>query len=144
MRKNFWNFATFLYRDKSLKGLQKYEMIYPWDYFWRTKVVLDTIFSYHFVDRDLGNFLKSFINLFELFFNFHFTHVLIEVGRKGMKEPVFSMNRGFKAQLCLWAPPLPINLTQSWFTNSGMTQTWITSTITRKFVLNINHCSGSW
>ena len=44
---------------KSLKGLQKYEMIYPWDYFWRTKVVLDTIFSYHFVDRDLG---------FELFF----------------------------------------------------------------------------
>ena len=33
-------------------------------------------------------------------------------------EHVFWMDRDFKAQLCLWAPPCPINLTQFWYTNS--------------------------
>ena len=32
-------------------------------------------------------------------------------------EHVFWMGRESKAQLCIWAPPSPINLTQSWHTN---------------------------
>ena len=42
-------------------------------------------------------------------------------------EPVFSIDKGFKAELCLWAQPVPNNLTQSWCTNSGMTRTQTTS-----------------
>ena len=38
-------------------------------------------------------------------------------------EHVFWMDRYFKAQLCLWAPPCPINLTQFWYTNSCLA--WI-------------------
>ena len=45
------------------------------------------------------------------------------------------MKIGFKAQLCLWALVLPINLTKSWCINSGMAQTRITSSITEKVVL---------
>ena len=52
-------------------------------------------------------------------------------------EPVFIVDRGFKAQLCLWAPPLPNKLTQYWCANSGTAQTWTTSLITGKVVLII-------
>ena len=51
--------------------------------------------------------------------------------------PVFSSGRSFTTQLCLWAPPLPLNLTQSWCANSGMVRTLIISSITGKGVLTI-------
>ena len=84
------------------------------------------------------NFLHSFIHFFECFFLiFHFKHVLKEISRKVVMEPIFSMNTGFKPQLHLWAPPLLINLTQSYCTNSVMAQTQITSSMTGKVVLTI-------
>ena len=48
------------------------------------------------------NILHSFIHFFRRFFFliFHFKHVLAEVGKVVM-EPVFSMERDIKAQLCL-------------------------------------------
>ena len=48
-------------------------------------------------------FPYCFIHLSQRFFYliFHFKHVLREVGRKLVVEPVFSMDRGFKAQLSL-------------------------------------------
>ena len=50
-------------------------------------------------------------------------------------EHIFSMDRGFKAKLCLWDAPLSINVTQSWRTNLPMTQAPITSPIMRKVML---------
>ena len=38
-------------------------------------------------------------------------------------EHAFSKDRDFKALLCLWAPPCPINLTQFLYTNSGLAWT---------------------
>ena len=59
-------------------------------------------------------FLQFHSLLSTFFLTFHFKQVLKKVGRKVVMEPVFSMDRVFKAQLCLYAPPmLPINLTQS-------------------------------
>ena len=85
-----------------------------------------------------GEILHSLIHFFEHFFLiFHFKHVLWVVDRKVVTELLFSMEWGFKAQLYLVASPKPINLTQSWCTNLGMAWTWITSSITRKVVLNI-------
>ena len=52
-------------------------------------------------------------------------------------EPVFSMDRDFKAQLSLWGTPLPTNLTQPWSTNSDMAQIWTISSIMGKTVLTI-------
>ena len=69
-------------------------------------------------------FLQSFIHLtLNVFLFFHFKHVVREVERKVVMEHVFCMDRDFKAQLCLWAPLCPINLTQSWYTNSGFART---------------------
>ena len=66
----------------------------------------------------------SFIHLsLNVFLIFDFKHVVRDVGRKFVMEHVFCMDRDFKAQLCLWAPPCPINLTQSWYTNSGLART---------------------
>lgn len=68
---------------------------------------------------------------FHSFIHFtHFKHVLKEVDRKVVTEPVFISDRGFTIQLCLWAPPLPHNLTQTWCKNSGMAWTLINSSIT--------------
>ena len=79
-------------------------------------------------------FVLSFIQFFECFFLiFHFKHVLKEVGRK------VSMDKGFKAQLYLWALPPSY---ESWFTNSGIVWTWITSSITRKVVLDSTSLEG--
>ena len=65
---------------------------------------------------------KNFFSLIHLTLNvfliFDFKHVVRDVGRKFVMEHIFCMDRHFKAQLCLWAPPCPINLTQSWYTNS--------------------------
>ena len=41
-------------------------------------------------------------------------------------------NQGVQTMLCLLAPPLPVNLTQSWCINSGTAQTQITSSIVGK------------
>ena len=76
-------------------------------------------------------FLHSFIHFI------YFKHAFKEVDRKVAMESVFSMSRDFKAQLCLWTPPLPINSTRSWCTNSGMAPTEITSSILEKVVLTI-------
>ena len=70
------------------------------------------------------NFLHCFIHLtLNMLLIFDFKHVVREVGRKFVMEHVFCMDRDFKAQLCLWAPLCPINLTQSWYTNSGLART---------------------
>ena len=45
-------------------------------------------------------FTVSFTSL-NVFFNFSLQNVLREVGRKVVMGPVFSMDRGFKAHLCL-------------------------------------------
>ena len=37
----------------------------------------------------------------DVFLIFHFKHVLRDVGRKYVIDPAFSMDKGFKAQLCL-------------------------------------------
>ena len=58
----------------------------------------------------------SFIHLsLNVFLIFDFKHVVRDVGRKFVMEHVFCMDRDFKAQLCLWAPPCPINLKQYWY-----------------------------
>ena len=83
-------------------------------------------------------FTVSFTSLKVFFFLiFHFKYVLREVRRKVAMGPVFSMDRSIKAKLCLWAPPLLINLTESLCTNSGMAQTRITPSITGKVELTI-------
>ena len=64
--------------------------------------------------------LHSFIHVFLIF---DFKHIVGEVGRKFVMGHVFCMNREFKAQLCLWAPPCPIDLMQSWYKNSGLAWT---------------------
>ena len=74
--------------------------------------LIDHIQKQTIVIKKVSSQFHSFLSTF--FLTFHFKHVLKEVGRKVVMEPVFSMDRGFKAQLCLYAPPmLPINLTQS-------------------------------
>ena len=77
----------------------------------------------------------SLIHCFECFLIFHFKHVLREVGRKVLMEPVLTMDRGFQAQLYLWSPPLPINVTRSWCTNLARAGTQITISITGKVLL---------
>ena len=58
-----------------------------------------------------------------MFLIFDFKHVVREVGRKFVMEHVFRMRRDFKAQLCLWVPLCPLNLTQLRYTNSGLART---------------------
>ena len=77
----------------------------------------------------------SLIHCFECFLIFHFKHVLREVGRKVLMEPVLTMDWGFQAQLYLWSPPLPINVTRSWCTNLARAGTQITISITGKVLL---------
>ena len=52
-------------------------------------------------------------------------------------EHVFCMDRDFKVQLCLWAPPCPIILTQSWYTNSGLARTAESPHLLRDVALTI-------
>ena len=62
-------------------------------------------------------------NLFTVSFTFlifDFKHIVGELGRKFVMGHLFCMSRQFKAQLCLWAPPCPIDLTKSWYENSGL------------------------
>ena len=42
-----------LERNKALRSLQKYERMYPGSSSWKTSVVIDTTFVYHFVGLDL-------------------------------------------------------------------------------------------
>ena len=70
-----------------------------------------------------------------MFLIFEFKDIITEVGRKFVMEHVFWMDRYFKAQLCLWAPPCPINLTQFWF-RLGLNPR-INSSITGKVVFTI-------
>ena len=52
-------------------------------------------------------------------------------------EDVFWMDRDFKGQLCLWARPCPINLTQFWYTTSGLAWTLESPHPLRQVVLTI-------
>ena len=49
--------------------------------------------------------MASFTSL-NILLIFHFKHVFREAGRKVLMEPVFSMDRGLAAQLCLGSPPI--------------------------------------
>ena len=49
-------------------------------------------------------FTVSYTSL-SVFLIFHFKQVRREEGRKVVIEPVFSVDKDFKTQLCLWTPP---------------------------------------
>ena len=67
-------------------------------------------FNWSHQEADICREILQLHSVFLTFFLiFHFKHVLREVGRKVVMKPKFSMDKGFKTQVCLWAP-LPINL----------------------------------
>ena len=48
------NSTKILDRDKPLREYVRFERIYFWGKTWRTGVVIDNVFVYHFVDINLG------------------------------------------------------------------------------------------
>ena len=96
---------------------------------------IDHIRKQTFVGKKI---LQSFIHLtLNVFLIFNFKHVFGEVGRKFVMEHVFRMGRDFKAQLCLWTPPCPINLTILIYKFRLGLNPHITSSIAAKVVLTI-------
>ena len=47
------NLTTILEGNKTLRVLYKYEKTHPCGYFWKYRVVIDTMFVYHFVEPDV-------------------------------------------------------------------------------------------
>ena len=66
-----------------------------------TKKVFLLICLEHHSDICGKIFSFSFIHFFERFLIFHFKHVLKEVGRKVVTEPVFRMDSIASAEVCL-------------------------------------------
>ena len=103
----------------------------------------------HLIDRIREQTFVSFscfiLLTLNVFLIFDFKHVVRDVGRTFVMEHVFCMDRYFKAQLCLWAPPCPINLRQFWYSNSGLAWTpESTHLLLEKLCSPLNNLNDWW
>ena len=112
-----------------------YTQAFPQRTFCHKKSFLVNLFtsSFNWSHREADIFGKK-IFLTVSFTSFYFRYVLREVDRKVVMIELVLV---WAEALCLWAPLLPIDLTQSGCTNSGIAWTQITSFIMRNVVLTI-------